>query len=161
MSNLGDFKRGLTALAQATGGLATINQAFSVPIGYAKTAADGMASTTTAATLFWVNPFDFALKIVSARLVSASALTADATNYGTVLVQVDDGANGTPATALTWETSLTGTGNWVADTAESATVTAANAVIAAGACLHFTITKAGSGVVIPALFIQIVAERAE
>lgn len=161
MSNLGDFKRGLTALAQATGGLATINQMVSVAIPYAKTAADGMASTTTADTLFWINPFDFSLKIVSARLVSASALTADAANYATITVKVDDGANGTPATALTWETSLTGTGSWVADTGESATVTAANAVVVAGGCLHFNIAKAGTGVVVPALFIQIVAERAE
>jgi hypothetical protein len=161
MSNLGDLKRGMTALAQATGGLDTIHQLTDFHFSYNKTTADSMATDATAATLVWVNPYDFAVKIVSGRLVSAAALTAHDTNNAVISFRTDDGADSTPAIAISWTTSTTGTGNWVADIPESGTITAANAVLAAGACLHFGITKGSSGVVVPVTYFSVRIQRAE
>jgi hypothetical protein len=161
MSNLGDFKRGLTALAQGTGGLDTIHQALDLQITYNKTSADSMATDATSAVLVYVNPFDFPLKVVSGRLVSAAALTAHDTNNAVISFRTDDGADSTPAIAISWTTSTTGTGNWVADIPESGTITAANAVLAAGACLHFGITKGSSGVVVPVTYFSLRLQRAE
>jgi hypothetical protein len=99
--------------------------------------------------------------VVSGRLVSAAALTAHDTNNAVISFRTDDGADSTPAIAISWTTSTTGTGNWVADIPESGTITAANAVLAAGACLHFGITKGSSGVVVPVTYFSIRLQRAE
>ena len=162
MSNLGDLKRGLTALAQGTGGLATIHQLSDILVTFTKPAADSMATDTTSATVVpWTNAFDFPLKVVGARLFSASALTAHDTNYATITVLTDDGANGTPAVVATWATTTTGTGNWVADTDEVGTLTVANAVIPVGGKLHYAIAKASSGVAVPITHFVLRLQRAE
>jgi hypothetical protein len=161
MSNLGDFKRGLCTLANQTGGLDTVHQFSDITFNYNKTAADAMAADATAAVLAWVNPYDFSVKVVAGRLVSAAALTAHDTNNAVISFRSDDGADSTPAIAISWTTSTTGTGNWVADIAEAGTITAANVVVAAGACLHFGITKGGSGVVVPVTYFSLRLQRAE
>jgi len=161
MSNLGDFKRGLCTLANSVGGLPTIHQLTDILFTYNKAAADSMAADATAAVLAFVNPFDFPLKVVSGKLVSASALTAHDTNNAVISFRTDDGADSTPAIAISWTTSTTGTGSWVADIPESGTLTAANVVLAAGACLHFGITKGGSGVVVPVTYFSLRLQRAE
>jgi hypothetical protein len=162
MSDLGDVKRvmaGTTALQY--GGLDTIHQLTDIVVNFTKSSADSMATDATTVGVFWTNPFDFPLKVVGAKLVSASTLTASDSHYATISIQVDDGANGAPAVAASWATTTTGTGNWAADTAESATITAANAVVAAGACLHFAIAKTGNGVAVPVSYYSIRLQRAE
>jgi hypothetical protein len=162
MSNLGDFKRGLCTLANQTGGLDTVHQFSDFIFTYSKATADSMATDVTAAVLTpFVNPFDFPVKVVSGRLVSAAALTAHDTNNAVISFRTDDGADSVPAIAISWTTSTTGTGNWVADIPESGTVTAANVVLAAGACLHFGITKGGSGVIVPVTQFTLRLQRAE
>jgi hypothetical protein len=133
------------------GGEDMVNALTDFHIEYVKTAADSMATDATSATMFWCNPYDFDVVLVSGKAVSASTLTAHDSNYATITIQVDDAANGTPAVALSWVTTTTGTGDWAADTAEANTSrTAANCVVAPGACVHIAIAKASSGVVVPA-----------
>lgn len=160
MGDISDIKAKLGGtLALEDGGEDTIHDLTDIIAQYEKASADGMASTTTADTLIWCNPYEFSLKVVRAIIVSASTLTASDTNYATITVKTDDGANGTPATAATWETTTTGTGSWAADTAEAATITAANSTLVSGGCLHLNIAKAGSGVVVPASRILIVLRK--
>jgi hypothetical protein len=136
----------------AQGGEDMVNALTDFHIEYVKSSADSMATDATSATMFWCNPYDFDVVLVSGKAVSASTLTAHDTNYATITVQVDDGANGTPVAALTWTTTTTGTGNWAADTAKANTATASATVctVAPGACVHFAIAKASSGVAVPA-----------
>jgi len=159
MGDITDVKARLSVFAQDDGGEDTINGLTDIYVQHSKASADAMASTTTADTLIWCNPYDFSLRVVSARIVSASALTAHDTDFATITVKTDNGANGSPATALTWETTTTGTGSWATDVAEAATVTAANATLVAGGCLHFNIAKGGSGVVVPASLVVIRLRR--
>jgi hypothetical protein len=156
MGDLSDVKMKLAGtVALDEGGEATINGLTDIVFTYVKSTADSMATDATAAVLAFVNPFDFALKVVSAKLVSAAALTAHDTNNAVISFRTDDGADSTPAIAVSWTTSTTGTGNWVADIPESGTVTAANANLAAGACLHFGITKGSSGVIVPVTYFSV------
>ncbi len=135
--------------AQDAGGEDGADQMFDMYVAYTKAAADGMASTATANTMFWMNPYDFSLRIVAGSLAPTATLTASDTDYATITIKTDDGAASTPAAALTWESKVTGgTGNWAVGVKEAATVTAANATLVAGGCLWFNIAKAGSGVVV-------------
>jgi hypothetical protein len=162
MSNLGQVKRVMAGTtANQYGGLDTIHQMTDIVFTYVKATADSMATDATSAVLAFVNPYDFPLKVVSGRLVSAAALTAHDTNNAVISFRTDDGADSTPAIAISWTTSTTGTGSWVADIPESGTITAANAVLAAGACLHFGITKGSSGVIVPVTYFSIRLQRAE
>jgi hypothetical protein len=125
-----------------------------VVIGMNKTAADGMASTTTAATKSpYTNAFDFNLLVVSGKLSADATLTAHDTNNAVITIERDDAANGTPAAALTWTTSTTGaggTGNWAVDTPLNNTSrTASNCIMVPGSNLFFAIAKGGTGVVVP------------
>lgn len=151
MSNVGDVKMALAGtIANSRGGEDTINQLTDFHETYNKTAADGMASTATANTLFWMNPYNFSVKVVGAALVPTATLTASDTDYATITVKTDDGAGGTPAVAVTWTTqsSAPGTANWAVGVKETGVLTAANCTVAAGACLWFNIAKTGSGVVV-------------
>jgi hypothetical protein len=162
MSNLGDVKRVMAGTtANQYGGLATVHQMTDIHFTYVKATADSMATDATSAVLAFVNPYDFPLKVVGGRLVSASSLTAHDTNNAVISFRTDDGADSTPAIAISWTTSAAGTGSWVADIPEAGTITAANAVLAAGACLHFGITKGSSGVVVPVTYFSIRLQRAE
>ena len=146
---------GGTLLAQ--GGEDIVDDLTDIVVTYTKGTADSMAADATAATLFWVNPFDFALRVVSAKYVSASAVTGHADNYAVISVRTDDGANSTPAIAASWTTTLAapGTGTTATDVAEEAVITDANVAIPAGGCLHFGITKEGDGVVVPVSYYTI------
>lgn len=123
-------------------------------VEYVKAAADAMASTTTAATKFWCNGFDFNLSIVSGKISPDATLTAHDDNNASITVERDDAANGAPAAALTWNTDTTGgggTGNWAVDTpVPHVTRTSANATVIPGANLFYAIAKGGTGVVVPA-----------
>ncbi len=157
MSNQTDVKSALAgAVATDRGGEATINALTDIFVTYTKGTADSMAADATAAVLIgFTNPFDFSLQVVGAKIVSASALTAHADNYANVNILTDNGANSTPAAAAVFATSVAGTGSWATDVAKSAAITAANATLVAGGNLHFSITKAGSGVVVPVSYITV------
>lgn len=143
-------------LAQA----ATIYQLFDFHVPVQKAADDGMASTATADTLFWTNPFDFSVAIISATYTPTGTITADNTNFATLTVKKDDGAAGTPAVALTVTTAITDSGNFAANIQKAFTSrTAANATVAAGANLFFNIAKSGSGVVMRAGYITVRLRR--
>jgi hypothetical protein len=151
MSNLGDVKAVLGGtVANDRGGEATINQLTDFQVPYTKAAADGMASTTTANTMFWMNPYDFSVKVVGAALAPTATLTASDTDYATITIKTDDGAASTPAVAVTWTTqaSAPGTGNWAVGIKETGVLTDANCTVPAGGCLWFNIAKAGSGVAV-------------
>src|SRR5689334_15074199 len=74
--------------------------AFAYTQGFSKTAADGAAATTTAATGFFWNPHPFPLYVTGATYVSqAGTITADAANFATLNILTDNGAAGAPAAA--------------------------------------------------------------
>lgn len=123
-------------------------------VTFTKATADGMASTTTADTKFFTNPFDFALKVVSGIVNPDAALVSDNANKARVSVKTDDGANSAPAVVLEWDTraDAAGTGTWAVDIAEpnvGANNSQAAARLAPGANLWFAIAKDGTGVVVP------------
>ena len=151
MSNVGDMQR---ALAGTTGldrgGEDAVFQLFDLVVPYTKTAADGMASTTTSNTKFWTNPFDFTLRIVGAKWSTTGAgLTADASHYATVSFLTDDAAAGSPAAAASLATTVAGSGSFTAEIAKAMTLTAANCNLVAGGHLYFAIAKTGNGVIVP------------
>ena len=115
---------------------------------YQKDALDAAASTTTAATYFWRAPV--AGEVQAVHMVPGAAVTANDTNFGTVIC--NKGASTIIASKSTKTTAGGGSGDWVAGTpvplALSATL--ANRELAAGDVLSFQITKDGSGVQIPA-----------
>src|SRR6185369_13915497 len=81
--------------------------------------------------------------ITSVKILPDAAVTANGTNYKTFTLEYDDGAGGSATTVATVDTSAV---SWVANTPVSLTITAANALVAAGKQLRLKITKAASGV---------------
>ncbi len=157
MSNLtfktalgGSIGEGHGTSAYGGGGVQIVNNLTDFHIQYSKAAADSMASDATANTAFWMNPYDFTVRIYAASLLPTATLTAHDTNYAQISIKTDDGAGGTPATALLWETKITaGTGNWAVGVKEAPTTTTLTACnIVAGGCAWFNIAKQGSGVVV-------------
>ncbi len=135
-------------------------------------AADGMASTTTAATKFFTNTYAFDLEVMGFGISPDSTLTADATNNATINILTDDAADGTPGVALSLTTSIAapGSGNWATDVQQKVTqatagagtkgtLTAAGLRLRPGANLFFSIAKGGSGVVVPASSIQVLLRK--
>lgn len=108
-----------------------------------RVAADATAATNTANTICWSNPYDYPVQLVDAGMTFAAAVTANATDYGTVTLYTDDGAGGTPVAAGTYNTATTG---FSAGVRREFTLTPANCTIAAGANLYRNYTKAGNGV---------------
>lgn len=130
----------------------TIGALFDFQVQFQKAAADGMASTATADTKFWTNPYTFPLQIVAASFNADAGLTADNANNASITVKADDGAGGATVALATWLTAIAnGTGNIVAQIAKAATSLNNNATvsIAPGASLFFNIAKNGTGVVVP------------
>lgn len=126
-------------------------------------AADGMASTTTAATRFFMNPFAFDLEVMGFVIGPEAALVADAANTATIIIHTDDAADSAPASAIQVRTTIAapGSNTWATDIAQritqatvnagtKGTMTAANLRLRPGANLFFEITKQGTGVVVPA-----------
>ena len=149
MSNAGDVQKRIAGtLGVDEGGESTVKELLGVPVIYNKTAADGAAATTTADTKFWANPFSFSLRLERVQYTADAGITANDTNYATFNVKKDDAAGGALAVMSTADTTTTGTGTFATDTPIEFDVTAANAVLAAGAGVHFGIAKAGSGVVV-------------
>lgn len=136
------------------GSTSVFNHMTDFCVEFVKAAADGMASTTTAATKFWCNGFGFTLSIVSGKISPDAALTAADATSAVITVEKDDALNGAPVAALTWTTATSGsggTGNWTTDVPVPNTArTAANTIVAAGANLFYAIAKNGAGTVVPA-----------
>jgi hypothetical protein len=150
MSNNTDFKGALAGSAQANGGEKTINDLTDFVVHYEKVADDAMASSTQADHVFWTNPFDFDLQVVSASYSADNTITANDTTFATITIKTDDAAGGAPAAVASWVTNLAGTGNVAARVAEPAVITAANNRVRPGANLVFNIAKASTGVVVRA-----------
>lgn len=131
-----------------------------------KASDDGMASTTTADSKFWTNPFPYDVYLQPAQSVYSAngTIAASDTDYGTIVVKTDDAADGAPASAVEWKTQTTasgGTGNVATDIAKAASgSTAAQLKVKPGANVFWGITKTGSGVVMRAGIIQLVARKA-
>jgi len=114
-------------------------------LGLTKTAADGSAGAATAETV--VGAVGAACVIGSVKFTPAAALTADNANYATILVQKRT-AGGAPVTIATVTTQITGSGNWAQWSPVAIPVVAG--AVAAGDAVTYSITKTGTGVVVPA-----------
>ena len=173
MSFIGDFMKALdgsdgigraasplpgTSVAQPV-----VNQAFDFWVQFTKAAADGMASTATADTWFWSNPYDFPVYLQSAIAVATTgSLTADPTNFAQILIKTNNGAGGATAIGLTGNTTVVGTNTWNTNQPVSFdTVTGANIAVPAKGGLWFAIAKQGAGVVVPASAFFIRLRRGE
>jgi hypothetical protein len=129
----------------------TIGSLFDFQVQFQKAADDAMASTATADTKFWTNPYTFPVQVFAASYNADGTITADDTNFATVTVKADDGAAGATVAVATWLTKITaGTGNIAAQVAKAATTLNASTIVsvAPGASLFFNIAKSGSGVVV-------------
>lgn len=138
---------------------ATANQLFDItPFVFNKTAADGAAATTTADTLFWTNPYDCNVVLISARFVTIGAgIVGDAANIATIQLKTDNGAGGATAVGLAVSTLTTDGGTFVSNIGKGFTTrTPASCILVPGANLFFAITKGGTGVIVP---ISLVAPR--
>jgi len=165
MSTLGDFKHGLAGLVQSASGAPqpVINQFSDVFVQYLKAAADGSAAATTADTLFYSNPYDFTMYVVSGQFVGTGAgITADNTNFATLAVKTNNGVGGATATALTLTTAITDSGNISQNQPKAFTlVTAANVALPPGGGLWLNIAKAAAGVVVPVGYFMVRLQKAE
>ena len=111
-------------------------------------AADGNAADNTALTKIFANPYSFPVRINAVKIHPSAALTANATNYATYAIAVDDGIGGAPATALSVLTNAT---SWTANNAVTLTVSnAALLAVPVGGSVWRSNLKSGAGVVVPA-----------
>lgn len=141
----------------------SIYQAFDLAVPFIKAAADGMASTATADTCFFTNPFDFNLVVIGGLIDATGAgVTADASNNATITIKTDNGAGGATAVALQAITSIADLGTLTQNVPKAfTTVTAANTILAPKASLYFNIAKGGTGVVVPASSYSVRLRRSE
>lgn len=89
-------------------------------------------------------------RVVGWRVQLPAALTAHDTDYATLTLNHYTSAGGSATAVGAMSTTIAGTGNLAAYEVETGSVTAANALMPAGGTLGCVITKAGSGVAIPA-----------
>lgn len=145
------------ALANAAAA-AVVNQKRQRMYRFYKTAADAMASTATAETATPWLPVEFLGKVAAVFIHPTAALTGDPTNNATINVFKRDAA-GANQTAIA---SLTTTASWVAGVrislATSLQTNAANLQLVLGGSLTITITKGGTGVVVPICMIDVIVE---
>jgi hypothetical protein len=164
MSNIGDIQKSMSgAQASPYGGAPTVAQLFDETLFFNKAADDGAAATATADTLFWTNPFDFPVQIVSARYTpTTGGITADNTNFATIALKSNDGAGGATATGLSITTAITDSGNLSQNQSKAFTLaTAAGQTIPAGGGLWLNIAKSGTGVVVRAGILTVRLRRGE
>ena len=182
-SMAGAFAEGYpnTVTGSTTSAQETVEGAFEEIAWFYKPAADGMATTATAATKGngvngidggYTNPHNFDMEVYGFIISPNAALTADNTNFATIAVQTDDAADSAPATALALSTTIAapGSGTWAPDVAERVTqvtpaagtmgtMTAANLRLRPGANLFIAITKAAAGVVVPICSIGVILRK--
>src|SRR5262245_37712869 len=132
----GAFTEGYAVTGQSADEI--VQGAFEETAYFAKPAADGMASTTTAATKGngvngidggYTNAHSFDMEVFGFIITPNATLTADAANFATINVLTDDAADAAPAAALSLATSIAapGSGNWAVDVIQKVTQVTANA----------------------------------
>jgi hypothetical protein len=130
-------------------------QSFKRSINFLKPIADASAGATTEWPIFH-NHSSQTMTVTGVKLVPFAALTADNTNYKTVAVNRRTDA-GSATVIASRATTITDTGNWVALTPITLTLsaTAADLVVPAGADLTLHLVHAGSGVAVPVCAVTI------
>jgi hypothetical protein len=112
---------------------------------------DAAATDTWARTVLVA---DKAMNITAVKIIPDAALTAHDTNYATLSFAT--GPVGTIASKDSFTTKITGgSGDWVANTAESFTVVTATDSLAEGEVMTVSKAVAAAGVIIPAHTIEI------
>lgn len=135
-----------------------------VPVIYVKAAADGAAGTATSAQAVWRAPYNVRLISCSLLTHTGGTITADASNNATVRIRKADGAGGTPITMASYTSDVAG-GSVAALTTKALTnVTTSTANVSdlyvpAGSIIVIDITKAGTGVVVPACIVNVSVEK--
>lgn len=120
-------------------------------------AAEAAAATTTDQAFAY---FERPVQLVSARYLPQAALTANDTNFATVAVAWNNDAGGALTTLASQTTKITGgSGNWTANQSVNLPLAANPQSTAATFALHFTTTKTGTGVIVPAGLIFLVWEE--
>lgn len=119
-----------------------------------KTGADGAAATATAETT--VGRVGSAFQLGAVHIVPGAALTADPTNNATITVfkRTAGGAATAVAVGVTAASGANATGSWTAWVSVPMTLVS-GAFVSAGDVLTVSITKGGSGVVVPQGTIEI------
>lgn len=111
-----------------------------------KDAADGAAGTTSTIATFTM-PFSGTLDQL--RIGALGAVTGDNTNNANILVAYNDGAGGASTTIATYTTTVAN-GNWVSAQTKNADASiGTTARVPKGSQVTVSITKGGTGVVIP------------
>lgn len=162
-TNMGLAKKALSASVTQLGGLDTIDEALAVHYQYSKTAADAMASTTTADTVIWTNPFTVPVYVAAAKMTGIGAgIATDETDYVTITLKTNDGAGGSTAIALTYASNAAGGGALTSNQSKAfPTLTRANITIPVGGQLWLNIAKAGAGKIVPVSNISVKLFKAE
>lgn len=162
-TNYGLAKKALSSQITQLGGLATQDDLTAVYAQYYKAAADAMASTTTADTVIWVNPYPYPLYVDSGRIVGVAAgIATDETDYVTITIKTNDGAGGSTAIALTYASNAAGGGALTSNQSKAfPTLTRANITVPVGGQLWINIAKAGAGKVVPISYFFVKMFRAE
>jgi hypothetical protein len=124
-----------------------------------KPAADAMAADATAYTAAEMVYLFAPCRVLGAKLLPQSTLTAHASNNAVVNVVKGDGAAGAAVVIATYTSDVAG-GNLAAGTtkAMSLTTTEADTRIPTGGVLGFNVTKGGTGVVVPVSAISVEIE---
>lgn len=116
-------------------------QLYDIPLSFS-VATDGGATSNTANTKLWTNPFSYPVQVVSANYNTDANVAADATNFATVDLLTDDGAGGTKVVGASVATNATG---FTAGVSRAMTLTPANCAIVAGGSLYRRAVKSGAG----------------
>lgn len=123
-----------------------------------KHAQDAAAATATGETPFY--RCYTAQRVLRCDILPTAALTANDTNYASILLKSEDGAGAGAETISTLTTKITGgSGDWTAKVTVPFTLTAANVDLSAGDILMVQITKAGSGVQLDIFHLVVVLEE--
>lgn len=164
MSNVGDAQKAMVgSTCSPYGGAPTVAQLFDETLFFTKAADDGMVGTATADTLFWSNPFDFPVFMVSARYTpTTGGIVADNANFATIALKSNDGAGGATATGLSMATTITDSNTLSQNQSKQLTLaTSAGQTIPAGGGLWLNIAKSGTGVIVRAGIFAVRLRRGE
>lgn len=133
----------------ATDPIGEVAKAHSMWLPVTKAADDAMASTATAETYSGtLVPVKSRIKSVY-YIATTGGITADGTNNATITVSYRDSTGGNAVAVATFTSNVAG-GTVTQGAPKAFTLTAANVIVAATGSFTFTITKAGSGVVVRA-----------
>lgn len=159
MSNIADTQKALAGtLANDRGGADTVNALFDVYVRYQHAAPDAAAGDTWNKNI-WKNTLGVSLRLEEAIVIPDAALTAaDAT---ALTLSVLKGVAGSVTTSAAAITTNLASGNWVADTPRSLTLsaTAANRVVADGEIVCVDKAIASTGTIHPAGCVQLKFRR--